>query len=178
MNVRSRAEEKDHAVAHELATRPGQRQSRKSYSHKRMRKPHLGSVDGAIAGRLDERQKIVVSRVPDDLFERVLHTSKVSQLPANCCCAHHRSQTRSRRSPKGVDGCAPGRNRIASHRGTYFDAFEGGRRHDGRYGVRSRQQRGLSRGREAGRAGELSRESGGSGSGTGCGALHHIDGRG
>jgi hypothetical protein len=34
--------------------------------HKRVRKPHFGAVDGAIAGSLDDGQQVVVFRVEDD----------------------------------------------------------------------------------------------------------------
>lgn len=47
-----------------------------SYSHQRVREAHLGAVDGAIARRLDQRQDVVVSRVPDDLLQRSLQPSR------------------------------------------------------------------------------------------------------
>jgi hypothetical protein len=37
-----------------------------------VRKAHFGSVDGAIARRLDERQDIAVGRVLDNLLESIL----------------------------------------------------------------------------------------------------------
>lgn len=37
--------------------------------HQRMREPHLGTVDGTVARRLDQRQNVMVPRVLDDLLE-------------------------------------------------------------------------------------------------------------
>lgn len=37
--------------------------------HERVRKPHFGAIDGAIARALDDGQEIMVSRVEDDALD-------------------------------------------------------------------------------------------------------------
>lgn len=43
--------------------------------HQRMREPHLSAVHSAIARRLDQREEVMISRVADDLLERILQQS-------------------------------------------------------------------------------------------------------
>lgn len=48
---------------------------RKEYLHQRVRKAHLGPVDGTIARRLDQREDIVVARVNGDALQRGLRST-------------------------------------------------------------------------------------------------------
>lgn len=43
-----------------------------------MRKPDLGSIDGAIAGSLEQRQQVMISRVGYDALQRNLHRSRTT----------------------------------------------------------------------------------------------------
>lgn len=65
-DVRSRAEEHDHAVLHCPSASTSIIHGQCPSIHQRMRKPHFGAVDGAITGALDDGEQIVVFRIEDD----------------------------------------------------------------------------------------------------------------
>lgn len=85
-DVRSRSEEEDHPKRRAVLASQhswtriycGLQAHQSVYLHQRMRKPDLCSVDGAVAGSLDERQQVVVSRVKRNALQGSLHGSRAA----------------------------------------------------------------------------------------------------
>lgn len=98
---------------------------RKEYLHQRVRKAHLGPVDGTIARRLDQREDIVVARVNGDALQRGLR----STICQSAVCLSllffnlHICAYSSRKCPSRARGCGAGHRRQAQRK-THLEDVE------------------------------------------------------
>lgn len=83
-DVRSGTEKHDHAALFPLAQPSLYLTGRRTpFVHEGVRKPHFGTVYGAIAGALDDGQEVMVFRIENDAFGGSLRSalSEIHRLP-------------------------------------------------------------------------------------------------